>query len=319
MTEGNKTLKVLEIETVTGAVQADQMGITDAHNHVWISKISGASAGVPYFDDEQSILAELKDYRKAGGNSILDCQPGKDCGRDGIRLLNFSKQSGVKIVASTGFHRRQYYAPDEWIFSADEQTASDFFISEIEHGLEETCFLPNPVKAGFIKIACEENLKDTSEHLLIAAAETCRKTGKAIEIHTEKGSAAVEIIDYFIKHKVNANRLILCHMDKRPDFSLHRELIQAGALLEYDTFFRQKYEPEKYLWRLIEQMISAGFSNNLTFATDMADPLMWKRIGNGPGLVSFPTIIKQRLLSMGVSHLEVDRLLGSNVINRLLN
>jgi len=53
------------------------------------------------------IVQELREYCRAGGKQFGLPAPG--CGRDGVRLLQLSKESGVVVVASTGFHRRIYY------------------------------------------------------------------------------------------------------------------------------------------------------------------------------------------------------------------
>ena len=51
------------------------MGITDAHNHVWIEPVQGADPAAPVLDQFDLIRKELLAYQAAGGGSILDCQP----------------------------------------------------------------------------------------------------------------------------------------------------------------------------------------------------------------------------------------------------
>jgi phosphotriesterase-related protein len=110
--------------------------------------------------------------------------------------------------------------------------------------------------------------------------------------------------------------MILCHMDKRPDFGLQRELAQAGVLLEYDTFYRPKYDPEANLWPLIERMAAAGLDGAVALATDMADPALWA-FGGGPGPASLPGSIRARLQAMGLSPTPIERMLGYNITARL--
>jgi phosphotriesterase-related protein len=106
-----------KVMTVRGWVGPAELGITDAHNHIWIEPVPGVPPGFPRLDDQAAILEELRDYRQAGGGSIVDCQP-SGCGRNGHKLLELSRASGVHVIASTGFHRRQYYPPDFWLFQA---------------------------------------------------------------------------------------------------------------------------------------------------------------------------------------------------------
>ena len=207
---------------------------------MWIAPVAGAQPGAPVLFDQATITAELGDYRQAGGGTQIDCQPG-GCGRDRLVLAEMSRASRVHIVACTGFHLEKYYAPDHWLWCASADQARAYFVSELAEGLEETV----AVRAGFIKLACTAGLAETSAALLEAAAQASRETDAAIEIHTEQGASAEKIVARFMQLGVRTERLILCHMDKRPDVGLHRSLAQAGVMLEYDTFYRPKYEPDR--------------------------------------------------------------------------
>jgi predicted metal-dependent phosphotriesterase family hydrolase len=305
------------VNTVLGPVSYDKLGITDAHNHVWIDSIPGAHPESPVLNLFDPILAELTNYRKSGGESILDCQPG-GCGRDGNVLVRLSERSEVNIVASTGFHRKKYYPPDYWLFNASEGKAVEYFIAELTMGMEETINTPKPALAGFIKIALGDRWSDCPQNLLRAVAETARQTWAIVEIHTEKGILAERSVIFFEDLGITPSQLVLCHMDKRPDFVLHADLARNGLMLEYDTFFRLKYDPETNLWPLIQEMVEAGMGSQIALATDMADSGMYKFIGKGPGLASFPCQIKARLRQMGVHEDVIRQLLGENIAQRLI-
>ena len=128
------------------------LGVTDAHQHVWIAPVTGGPAGAPLLCDRDVIAAGLTAYRAAGGGGLLDCQPG-GCGRDGRELAELSRLTGVPIVACTGFHLARYYPPDFWLWRATAEVARDTFVAEIVDGLVETRDTDQPVRAGFIKIA----------------------------------------------------------------------------------------------------------------------------------------------------------------------
>jgi phosphotriesterase-related protein len=186
---------------------------------------------------------------------------------------------------------------------------SDFFCSEIEDGLtetrEQTC-----VKAGFIKIALEADWANCPQAALEGAADAAYRTKKMIEIHTEKGELAQEIVRYFWIEKITPVQIVLCHMDKKPDLTLHQDLVQQGVLLEYDTFYRPKYDPEKNLWPLLDKMVQSGCAASVSLATDMADPAFYHHIGNGAGLASLPREIQAQLIERGFSQGDRRMLLG---------
>ncbi len=123
--------------------------------------------------------------------------------------------------------------------------------SELEHGLQETLQTESPLRAGFIKIAIEATWAECPHAALEGAASAALRSGALMEIHTEKGALAEKACIYFIDQGVLPSQLVLCHMDKRPDFGLQKELARLGVLLEYDTFYRPKYKPAEKLWPLI--------------------------------------------------------------------
>jgi phosphotriesterase-related protein len=292
------------------------LGITDAHNHVWIEPNPQADPAAPVLNQYNPINDELKLYRAAGGGSLLDCQPG-GCGRNATKLAQLSKASGVNIIACTGFHRQKYYSPDHWLFSTSSEQARAYFVQELISALEETKDQPEPIRAGFIKIALESAWGDTPQATLEGAADAAYQTGSLVEIHTEKGRLAEKAAIYFEDHGVASHQLVLCHLDKKPDPGLHAELARFGALLEYDTFYRPKYEPESRLWPLIHKMVAAGLSDHVALATDMAEGEMYTTIGNGPGLASLPTEIQSKLRQIGISESSIQQMLGGNIARRL--
>jgi phosphotriesterase-related protein len=302
--------------TVSGPVAPGNLGVIDAHSHLYIAPVPGGAADAPVLVDEEGVSRELSAYRAAGGGAVIDCQPG-GCGRDGRVLRRLFQRTGVHVVAATGFHRRIYYPPDAPLFGMGAEAAADIFRDEIANGLVETREGESVVYAGVIKIAAEATLESSPRALFEAAVAVAKETGYAIEMHTERGAAVEEFLAFFGGQGLSPRRLVFCHVDKRPDFGLHCELAQAGVLLEYDTFFRPKYDPERNVWPLIRRMADAGLAGQVALATDMADPGLWAELGGRPGLLGIFTIIKEGLTRMGLPAGTVDSLLGGNIAGRL--
>lgn len=329
--------------TVLGPMPAAALGVVDAHNHLFIAPIPGSTADAPVLVDEAGVGRELASFRAAGGGTIVDCQPG-GCGRDGRVLRRLSESSGVHVVAATGFHRRVYYPPDAPLFGLSATAAADYFRDEIANGLVETrgelsfaggqrqttdptdhSYQETVVRApssvvfpGVIKIAAEASLEASPPALFEAAAVVAKETGYPIEMHTERGAAVEAFLAFFGGQGLSPRQLVFCHVDKRPDFGLHRELARAGVMLEYDTFFRPKYDPERTVWPLIGRMAAAGLAGQVALATDMADPALWAELGGRPGLLGIFTIIKDGLARMGLPPATIDGLLGGNIARRLV-
>ncbi len=310
------TIPIPELCSVTGRIAPAAAGTVDGHTHVWIDAAGGVDHASPILTAATDIRRGLDAYRAAGGTTLVDCQPG-GCGRNGSKLLQLSQASGITVVAATGFHLRRYYPADTAFFESSTTAADQHFVDEITRSLEETKNSEQPVRAGFIKIACEATLDDTPRHLIEAAVLAARETDTAIEAHTEKGADAERIVRFMLDAGLPPHKLILCHIDKRPDFSLHSSLAQAGIALEYDTFFRPKYHPDRQVWPLLACMVEAGFEDSIVVATDMADVAMWRQEETGKGPAGLITRIIPRMKAAGFSSDTIRKLTGLNVSTRL--
>lgn len=298
--------------SVTRPIPWDSTGITDAHNHVWIDRIPGTNPSSPVLDQFAAGVQEMVAFRKAGGGTIIDCQPA-GCGRNALRLFQLSRSTDVALISATGFHRPVYYPMDHWLWKANEDQLARFFIQELLIGEEESLNSEIIVKAGFVKIALEGTLDKTYLPGLKAAGQAVLETGRSMEIHTEKGQSAEAILAFFTNMGLAPEQLVLCHMDKRPDLGLHKEIAKTGASLEYDTFFRLKYDPEKKLWPLILKMVEAGLEDHICLATDMAEAASWATLGSGPGLAALPGEIRARLRSFHLPEKTINQLIGENI------
>jgi 5-phospho-D-xylono-1,4-lactonase len=292
---------------VLGPRPAESLSVVDAHAHMWIS---GAPPGSPQLADEDLSLRELRDLRAAGGEALVDCQPG-GCGRDGEVLRRLMQESGVAIVASTGFHMRRHYGPETGPW-ADPAGALDAFTRELNDGLSEA---PR-ARAGVVKCAWTGADAGAERELMAAALEAARATGAALVVHTERGHAVEELVAVVAQAGVNPAAVQLSHVDKRPDPILHSELARAGFVLGYDTFLRPKHDPERRVWPLLRSMVGAGLWESVTLGTDLVDHSAW-RSGGGPGLRGLPRGVLGQLRREDVGEEVLAALAGGNALRLL--
>lgn len=301
------------LQAVTGEINPASLGIIDGHTHVWIDEVGAIDPQPLILNDRAGIERELIAFREAGGSAMVDCQPAQACGRNGAMLRQISLATGVPIIASTGFHLRRYYPPNAPIFEQDAAIAHQTFVDELTQGLVEA---PD-VRAGFIKIACEKTLQDSPRALIEAAVQASNATGAAIQVHTERGSDVENIARFMLGCGQKPEKLILCHVDKRPELALHQRLVERGIRLEYDTFVRPKYDPDQNAWPLLHQMIDLGYSDRLVLATDLAVAAMWQNLGGGVGAVALIQQIKARLETWQLAPAVIEQLLHQNIVDCL--
>lgn len=255
------------LTTVLGSVAADALGHFQMHEHVFV-RATPASEKNPALkiDDEAASLRELKDYRAAGGGSLLDAQP-LGAGRDLAALFRLSRESGVNVVAVTGYHLPDFYPRDHWIFSEDGDHLRARFLQELEAGAD--C-AEGRVRAGAVKAAIgREGAQGRFALCLWAAAQAAARADVPLILHTERGAGAAEAVRLCASAGLSPERVAVCHADRQAeDFSIHEEIARTGAFLEYDTIARYRYHDDASELRLIRHMLDRGCENRLLLSLD---------------------------------------------------
>jgi predicted metal-dependent phosphotriesterase family hydrolase len=91
--------------TVLGPLDAADLGWCQCHEHLLVRKGRPAEIDPSQaFDDMEKSAGELAAYRSAGGNTVVDAQPGGCC-RMEKELQMISKRSGVHMTIHGTAHR----------------------------------------------------------------------------------------------------------------------------------------------------------------------------------------------------------------------
>jgi len=277
------------IETTLGKLPVEQLGQINAHDHV-IMDGGYTVVKTPDFklDSVEKAIEELTYWKNAGGGAVVDAQP-FGCGRNASKLIQVSQATQIPIIVSTGFQSREFYLPDHWQYKYDEETIASLLYAECAEGVdlngyESPIVKRSDVKAGFIKVAADYQLVSpyTKTHIR-AIGLIYQKIAMPILVHTDIGTAADELADAFEQSKIPLNHVMLCHMDRNPDFYVHRRLAERGVFLQYDSPGRIKYQPENLVVKLMRDMFDAGLGDHILLGGDMARRSYWKSYGGGPG------------------------------------
>jgi len=295
------------IRTVLGDIPKEQLGFCHSHEHLFIAEGKPSQINpVLRIDDFEKTKEELHVFRSLGGKAIVDAQP-IGCGRMADQLAEVSRQTGIHIVASTGFHKQSFYYEDHWLFRYSEDRLAQIFIHEIEEGMYTGADNRDPeaqiqAKAGLIKTAIDEDLPGlTGIKLLNAAAQASLSTAVPIMCHTETHRQGIVVAEHFMKLGVAPENLIICHLDRTlDDYSVHKQLAEYGVYLEYDTIGRFKYHNDEEEADLIVQMLDWGYGESLLLGLDTTRARL-RSYGGEIGLdhmsVSFIPLLRQRGVS----------------------
>jgi 5-phospho-D-xylono-1,4-lactonase len=262
-----------EVMTVLGPIPAHELGVTDAHDHLFLS-----SPALPDqdFHDTEKAIAEVTG---AGLNTIVEVTP-IDLGRDPAGMRAVSQRTGVHVIAATGYHRDAHYPRGHWVYDASVDELAGRILADLQQGMDS-----DPARAGVIKAgASYQHISPAEQRRLIAAAAGSKETGVAILVHTEIGTCGHEIVDLLTREGLEPGRIILAHLDRNPDAELHREIADRGVWLEYDTPGRIKYRPDSQLIDLIEAMANVGHADSIMLGLDLGQRDYYRAYGGGPGL-----------------------------------
>lgn len=306
------------VRTVLGDLDPTELGATDCHDHLFIA--GGAPVRVyPDFllNDYEKGRQDIDAYVRAGGHAIVEMSP-IDWGRDAKNLVRVSAETGLSIIAATGFHKVTYYDDIHWIHQYSEEQLIELLCAELRIGLDLYNY-SGPIveridaRAGVIKVGTRaESFSATEKKLLRAAAAAHLETGAPIVTHTEEGARALDQVSFLQAEGVQPQHIALSHMDRMPDLSYQREVAATGAFLVYDGLTRVARGMHTITRDLVVQMCSEGFAERLLLGGDISRQGYWRSWGGEPGLEFVVGGFRTMLAEAGIPLPTVDQIYVGN-------
>ena len=310
------------VRTVLGDIPAQEVGFTHCHEHIFI--LPGLSQEVdPGFllDDIDKTTAELGLFYAADGRTVVDAQGiGQERAPKLLQLA--SQRSKVNIIASTGFHRGVFYAPDHFRYRESAEALAQRMIEEINVGMaiyagSEVVERTN-IRAGLIKFASDYHLiDDNARKIAEAVAAAHLATGAPILTHCERGTCALEQVQLFSKLGVHPSCLLISHLDRNLDRYVHEDVAHAGAYLVYDGISRVEIHSDMEIIELIRLMLEEGYGRQILFGMDMGLRSMWKSYGGGPGMTYIGNVFLIKLRRAGLTYEPIEAFTNRNPTDAL--
>lgn len=292
------------IRTVLGDIDPSQLGVCYAHEHIIIAD-NVATMRFPDFrlPSVENAITELKQFHADGGRAMVDSMP-CDAGRNVLKLAEISRATQVHILCPTGIHLAKYYDDGHWSHRYSVEQLAGLFIADIEEGIDRhdysgPCVERTTRRAGLIKIATGgEKITERGYRIFEAAAIAHRTTGAPILTHVEEGVGALQQVELLTSHAVDLSKVVLSHTDRKPDKAYHRDILQSGVCVEYDSAFRWKTDENPTLDLLVE--LIDEFPWQIMLGMDAARPSYWKSYGGSPGLSFLLNEFTQAMAARGL-------------------
>ena len=332
------------VNTVTGPVSSDSLGLTLSHEHLGndarrsvvapedpeLRFLHGATVtpGLawllreqPYscldhcvLDDPEAVLEDLLAFRTAGGGTVVDVTPG-GLGRNPAALRALSERSGVRIVMGSGWYLQAYHPPH--LAGSEERALAAELVAELTDGVGPTGIVPGVIG----EIGVSPDFTPDERTAVRAAAMAQRDTGVPLYLHLPGWQRrGHEVLDLVLGDcGVPPGAVVLCHLDPSgddPDYQ--RALADRGVWLEFDMIgmpYRFPGEGQSPApgdtARAVAGLHSRGHGGQLLLSHDVFLKTMLSRYG-GNGLSYVPTLFLRRLTENGVPAQEAAGLLRAN-------
>jgi phosphotriesterase-related protein len=289
---------VSAVRTVLGDVAPGDLGVCDAHDHLFLTSPRLAGQELRSLP---AARAELEAFRRQGGGTVVQWTP-YGMGRRAADLSALSRETGVHVVAATGLHQDVHY--DDETLAGLRGRLAEVFVGELTEGIGNS-----GVRAGLIKVAGGFHTLDAhARRTMAAAAEAHHATGAPVAVHLELGTGALDVLDLLCGTSgVPPHRVILGHLNRSPDPVIHRQVARTGCYLAFDGPSRAHHATD---WRMpdaVRALADAGHGDRLLLGGDTTTASA-RSVDGGPGM---PYLLRRVALRLALA-------VGDDLVRRVL-
>jgi phosphotriesterase-related protein len=313
------------INTATGPISIDALGVTLMHEHLVI--------GFPGFESDtfhpgptrNEMLAiccdKVRQMQEFGIQSMVDPCP-NDLGRDVTLAAEVAQRTGFNIVCATGLYKEDDGGAPYWHFRSRfgsiVEPLAEMFIRELNVGVGAT-----GIKAGIIKVGSgPSGITDHERKVLQAAAIASKETGAPILTHTDEGRFGDEQQAILVGLGVPAHRILVGHSCGTTDHDYHLKIVGAGSYLGFDRFGINTIQPDAKRIEALMALLKKQHEKQLFVSHDSVwcwrgepfPPEIIKRIDYS--VYANPTHLHRnifpKLLEQGATQRQIDTMLIDN-------
>ena len=263
-------------------------------------------------DDLELAIEEVARFAALGGRTLVDAT-GLGTGRNLAALRSVSEQTGVNIIAGTGFYLEASHPSFVATSTADQ--LAELIITDIRVG-------EAGIRPGIIgEIGVSDRFTAEERKSLVAACLAQRETGLPMQIHLPGWfRLGHEVLDLVEAQGVDPRSVVLCHMNPSgADQAYQRGLIGRGAWVQYDMIGSELFYADQGVQctsdeedaQHVAELVDAGVGQRVLLSSDIFLKSLLRRYG-GPGYGHVLQYFVPRLRRYGLDAEAIQQLLVHN-------
>lgn len=265
------------VSTVRGPVEADRLGQTLMHEHVFVTStehLDNYGKGA-WWDEEYRVadaITKLNAVAAKGVRTIVDPTVW-GLGRYIPRIQRIAAEvPDLHIIVATGLytfdelpHQYEHRGPGLLIDMPDPMIED--FVRDLTEGIADT-----GVKAAFLKCVVEhKGLTPGVERVCRAVAQAHLRTGAPITVHSNSFTqSGLPALDLFAEEGVNLAKVVVGHAGDSNDLDYLMKLADTGATLGMDRFGLDLYNPTAQRVATIAALCRRGYADRMVLSHDAA-------------------------------------------------
>jgi len=262
------------INTYRGPIDADALGVTLMHEHVFTVSPELA-ANYPWaidWDEDQAIeraIDKMRQLKASGIDTIVDLTV-LGIGRQPRLVARVAERSAVNIVAATGLYvlkeiPRYLRLRGANALVVEEEPLVEMFVHDIVVGIEGI-----GVKAAMLKCAIDrDGLTPDVERVLRAVGRAQRETGVPVTVHTHaRRRTGLGALAVLTEEGVHPNQVVVGHSGDSDDIAYLMELLETGAYLGMDRFGMDVFLSVERRVAAVAKLCADGWAHRLLLSHD---------------------------------------------------
>ena len=260
------------VETVQGAVQAGELGLTLVHEHLRFRDEAVAEEWPGRYDGQAELDAALEavNAAKAHGVKTVVDPTAMFGGRDVRFMKRVADETGVQICPCTGIYSYDYLP--QYFANRDIDAMAEHFISDIESGIQGT-----EIKAAFLKCAADAaGVTENVEKIHRAVARASVKTGTPIMAHSTPAVATgPRQVEIFEEEGVDLSRVQIAHCGDSEDVAYIEGLLAKGVYVGLDRYGLEMILPIDKRNATAAELLRRGHAERLMISQDFCATIDW--------------------------------------------